>query len=213
MSTRVIGLTALFAYALLGGQALGNPVLSFNEATGGAALNTNSNAGWKFNVLSPITIDGLGWFDDGRDGLFIEHRVGIWNPTGSLLADVLVPAGVAAPLDGQFRTVSIPPLSLAAGNGYIVGGLNSTTNTERLACGNPSISSICFGTMSQTLDPRVNYVAATYSDPSATFTRPALVNPGTTQGFYGPGFSVQVPEPGSYALCMVVAALLMVRRH
>jgi hypothetical protein len=96
------------------------PAIQFNEATGGNGTNANQSVGWQFNVLAPITVTGLGWFDQGGDGLGHEHTVGIWGPGGALLTSILVPTGVAASLDGQYRTVPIAPLLLSVGDGYIV---------------------------------------------------------------------------------------------
>src|SRR4051794_36051389 len=62
---------------LLGGsvQAWASPVLTFNEATGAIGTNQEQSVGWQFNVLTPITVTGLGWFDDGRDGLATAHTI------------------------------------------------------------------------------------------------------------------------------------------
>jgi hypothetical protein len=113
-------------------------VLTFNPATGGTGSNQNQSVGWQFNVLSPLTVTDLEWFDPNGPngaGLSTAHTVGIWNPAGTLLTSILIPAGTAAPLDGLFRFETVAPVSLAVGNGYVVGGENFATNTDRLACG------------------------------------------------------------------------------
>jgi hypothetical protein len=119
--------------------------------------------------------------------------VGIWAPNGILLASVLVPAGAVGILDGQFRVINIAPLVLPVGNGYIVGGENFSTNTERLAFN-----------VTQTVDPRITYFDATFSDVGSGFVRPTNFSVANT-GFYGPGFSVlpagpAVPEPTTLLL-------------
>src|ERR1700761_9215730 len=32
-------------------------------------VNINGNYGWQFQVLEPVQVVGLGWYDDGADGL------------------------------------------------------------------------------------------------------------------------------------------------
>jgi hypothetical protein len=174
-------------------QANADPVLVFNEGTGGSGANQNQSVGWQFNVVSSLTVTALGWFDQGANGLATSHMVGIWAPDGTLLASVLVPAGMVGTLDGQFRVISIPSLILPVGNGYIVGGQNFSTNTERLAFD-----------VTQTVDPRITYVDATFSALDSGFVRPTNFSAAVT-GFYGPGFSVlpagpAVPEPATMLL-------------
>jgi hypothetical protein len=125
--------------------------------------------------------------------------VGIWDPAGAPLASVLIPAGAGASFDGQFRTVAIAPLVLSVGSGYIVGGENFIDSGDRLAAN-----------VSQVLDPRIQYVDATFSNMGSGFVRPTLFSIATT-GFYGPSFSVStvsVPEPGLISLMGVGLACL-----
>jgi hypothetical protein len=194
------------------GAALAAPVLSFNEATGGAGLHTNISLGWRFDVLQSVTVEGLGWFDENADGLQNAHQVGIWSPAGVLLVDTTVPAGTTTPLDGQFRTAAVTPIVLTPGNGYIVGGQSFalSTDSERLACGNPDGISACFPVLAQTLDPRVQWTAATFSTMS-TFVRPAMVGV-SSQGYYGPSFSVQaIPEPSTFIVAMFAIVAFSIR--
>ncbi len=185
-------LAALATALLCGGPALATPVLTFDASGGSSGSNSDQSVGWQFDVLAPIAVTGLGWFDAGGGGLAVGHRVGIWAPNGTLLASVDVPSGVLAPLDGQFRTVSIPTLALGAGAGYIVGGQNFSANVERLA----------FDVV-HVVNPSIGFVDATFSD-FGGFQRPTLFSVANT-GFYGPGFSVEsveggVPEPTTLLL-------------
>ena len=173
-------------------------VITFNPATGGTAANGDQTVGWQFNVLSPLTVTGLEWYDAAGTGLNTAHTVGIWSPAGSLLTSTLVPAGAAAPLDGMFRFESIAPVNLPVGNGYIVGGQNFAASTDLLACGS---GGPCDGPLVQTVDPRVAFVNATFSNPGG-FTEPTFFSI-AHEGFFGPSFSAVVPEPSSMVLLAI----------
>lgn len=194
------------------------PALSFNESTGGVALHLDRTLGWRFNVLQPIVVDGVGWFDQNGNGLTLGHRIGIWNSAGNLLADGTVGAGIASPLDGQFRTATISPITLAPGTNYIVGGQDFTADTERLACGSTA-GGPCNGfsigqpaELSQIFDPRIQWTGAMYSDPTTDFIRPNLLVI-SSQGYYGPSFSIAVPEPASLLLAVIAGAAIAHRRR
>jgi hypothetical protein len=170
-------------------------VITFNPAMGGTGANANQSVGWQFNVLSPVTVVDLEWYDAAGTGLNTAHTVGIWSPTGTLLTSILIPAGAAAPLDGLFRFEFIAPISLPVGNGYIVGGQNLAASTDLLACGS---GGPCDGLLPLTVDSRLAFVNATFSN-SGGFTEPAFFS-AAHEGFFGPSFSVTAPEPSSMLL-------------
>ena len=180
-------------------SAWATPALTFTPGTFTAA-NSNQSVGWQFDVLAATTVTGLGWFDDNADGLGLAHQVGIWDPSGALLTSATVPAGTAAPFDGQFRTVAVAPITLVPGNGYIVGGENFATSTDRLASNVPA----------QTVVPTLRYIDATFSTIGSGFVRPATLS-AATNGFYGPSFSV--PEPAAAAVLFLGSSCLLVRRR
>ena len=192
---------------LAAGSALASPVLSFNPAAATAGAELNQTVGWQFTVLNSISVTGLGWFDQNNDGLFMAHTVGIWNDAGTLLVSALVPQGVAAPLDGQFRTTSFAAVVLAPGT-YSVGGQNFSTNTEILAFKTPptTIASISFG-------------GGLFSPEDGIFERPILFT-GEPNCCWGPSFSITtgseaVPEPATAlpVLGTLAAAWFFVRRR
>ena len=184
------------------------PILSFVEATGSSGTNQAQNVGWRFNILAPITVTGLGWYDQNRDGLSNSHTVGIWNSSGTLLTSVLVDAGTTDPLVGEFRTHSVAPITLSAGTGYIVGGENFANSTDRLSFN-----------VTQTLNSNITYDHATFSNLGTGLVIPTL-NSAAITGFYGPSFSISasgVPEPSSLAFLatsvMVGGGFLLRRRR
>lgn len=192
-------LVAILAACLvigLSAPASATPAITFVETTGGTVTpNSDQTVGWMFNVLSPLTVTGLGWFDEGHDGLAVSHAIGLWNPLGTMLATIVAPAGTVAPLDVQYRMMPIAPLGLAPGDGYIIGGLDSSQNPERTACGGQVLGGPCGAPLSQTVDPLITFVDATAALVGTGFQRPTIVVAPGSVGFYGPMFALQAGEP------------------
>ena len=176
--------------ALTAGSLAASPVLTFNTATASSGSENNQSVGWEFNVLTPITVNGLGWYDQNGDGLQLAHTVGIWNSSGTLLSSAVVAQGTADPLDGLFRTILITPVILMPGTNYIVGGQNFSTNSEQLAFG-----------VSPTTISSIAFVRGEFSNANGIFEEPT--NPtGVSNCCWGPSFSVSnVPEPSVVTLC------------
>src|SRR5437660_1277450 len=91
--------------------------------TGSIGFSTNfQTLGWQFTTNSPVTVDGLGYYDFAGDGLAVPHEVGIFDAGGTLLTSTIVAPGTTDPLIGSFRYAPITPFSLAAGQTYTIGG-------------------------------------------------------------------------------------------
>jgi hypothetical protein len=76
--------------------ASADPVLTFS---GGLLVPPlDESVGWRFDVLAPLTVTALEYFDENGDGLHSAHAVGIWDPSGTLLVTTVIPALTAAPL-------------------------------------------------------------------------------------------------------------------
>jgi hypothetical protein len=169
-------------------------ILNFDPTTGNTGFNNDQSVGWQFDVLSPLTVTNLLWFDQDLDGLNTAHTVGIWDGAGTLLGSATIPSGTGATLDGIWRSVAVTPFNLAVGSGYIVGGTNLSNSTDRLAAN-----------VSQIVDARISFVDATFSNLTApnVLVRPTSFSTATT-GFYGPSFAVNdvngVPEPSTIAI-------------
>lgn len=195
-------LSATAALIAVCAAAQATPAISFNDSTGTNAAQRNQSVGWQFNVLSALTVTGLGWYDEGQDGLSVGHEVGIWNSAGVLLASTVLGTGTSEVLDGLYRMHSIGAIALAAGSGYIVGGLNSSNSADRLAMD-----------VAMTLNADIDYVDATFSGVNNTFERPTNFSVANT-GFFGPMFAsrsaVTVAEPAGMALAGLALALVAI---
>jgi hypothetical protein len=97
----------------LGVTATGSPV---NVGNGPFSL------GYSFNVTSPFTVQYLGYFDANGDGLAESHDIGLWDPTGTMLAHATVDAGTGDLYIDGFRLVPVDPFTLFVGRDYRVLG-------------------------------------------------------------------------------------------
>jgi hypothetical protein len=117
------------ASLLTGGEAKASLPLdpglkSFNINCNCSNPTYSGTVGWDFIVKKWQSIDFLGVYDAGGDGLAVATDVGLWNRgTNTLLAAVTVPQGTAGHLLGQFRYAQIPALALQPGVNYALGAL------------------------------------------------------------------------------------------
>ena len=128
---RLLGSLLLIA-GLLSPQARAALVLDLN--TGGSAIpcggcgDTNGDTyGWAFRVSDPITIDGLGVWDAGGDGLGVAGApLGLWTSAGVLLASATATDGstpvASASADGLWLFEDVALLTLAPGS-YVIGSV------------------------------------------------------------------------------------------
>ncbi len=118
--------------ALLCSAPLAHGDLVLDLATGGLpALCSDCGTdgtvfGWSFIVNSPITVDGIGVWDEASLPLTADAETGLFDDTGTLLASADITNSStpvpSASTDGQWLFDSIAPLTLAPGN-YELGTL------------------------------------------------------------------------------------------
>ena len=122
--------------------------------------DTGVNVGYWVEPTVNVTVTQLGLYDYSGAGIVAPAAVGIFDSAHRLLASVDMPAGTVAPLRDGFRWVSIPPLTLVAGQAYFIDAI-----------------------------PEVNPVAYTVSYSRVTLTSPEIIlQPGSTHFVYdGPG--------------------------
>ena len=94
----------------------------------------NISTGWEFSVSGNITVNELGYYDSGDDGLNRSHEVGIFRLSdNTLLTSATVPSGVGATLDNGFRYVPVPNTFLGPGS-YAIMGLHECNGWAKLYC-------------------------------------------------------------------------------
>lgn len=186
LATLVLTVFGFTSWAIPAGAT---PVLS--PIGGGDTLNGTGTFtyGWEFNVLSEITIDNLGVYDNQQDGLAESHEVGIWNSAGTLLVSTTVGAGTGSTLDGIFRMQDVVDTVLSIGTGYVIGATNWDVDMlSASAASLVSAPSISF------VESRFLYTGGNLLRPTSTIGR---------LGYFGPSFSLAesyVPTPSTLAL-------------
>jgi hypothetical protein len=156
-----------------------------------SANHDSSNGSWVFGIdftvgSSDLLVTSLGYFDDFGDGFLSDHEVGIYDTSGTLLASTDVTN--SDPLTGHFRFDAITPVTLQAGNSYVVVGVNGSDHYTYVDPG--------FVT-----DPDVTYHGAEYANGTTLFD-PSASHNNFNDGFWGPNFQIGVasasPEPATF---------------
>jgi len=175
------------------------PILTFTYDPSGYVDSVgDQTVGWSFNVVAPITVTQLMWFDP--DGSQVEaHQVGIFAGSGAtpvVQACIGVTAACATPSvwDSvtKYWTLSVTSTPLTAGS-YVIGG-KITLNENFVWVANAVAT-----------NPSITYGTNRYINGPIALTNPTQVlaaPPGGSHlGFFGPNFGTgEIPEPGTLAL-------------
>jgi hypothetical protein len=182
-----------------------------------APAGAEGSYGFAFTLNVAETIDALGVYDLGQDGLSGPASVGIWDAvSGILLASTTVPVGTAGTLIDGFRYSAIGPLTLATGTDsgvYFVASYDPadpiTAFTSNQIGGDPG---------SAVLDPNVQSVAQWYASGS-NLTLPDQTTL-AAGGFLGANFTndpvaaAVLPEPASMTILAIgLAGLTTLRKR
>jgi len=158
---------------------------SFLGAVGGWV--GDAVAGWHFKANATITVTSLGVWDRNKVGLTAPHDTGLWAANGTLLAEAIVPAGIStSTMINDFNYVTIPSVTLQAGQDYYVGSYFSTDQQDWVF----SVSGNYHGTTDSTI---------TWLGPGLVFDSGFTAPKGATggpEGDYGGSFLIgSAPTP------------------
>lgn len=126
-----------FALAVLlaaGGLQIAQATPAWEFTNPGTSFNNNYWVfGQAFAVNTNVTASGLGYYADPKTGLANGQSIALYlcaNPTCETTGTLLATATVTNiyPLYGHFRYVTIPSVSLLAGQSYEVVGTSNTAN-------------------------------------------------------------------------------------
>lgn len=153
----------------------------------------SATVGWSFAVgPRDLTLTALGVYDREADGLLDAHPVGLWTGTGTLLAQTTIPAGTAGTLVGDYRYRSVPHLTLAAGQTYIIGAYFGPVEDHCVggACGD-----VLLLQGSQIYAPGISFNRSVQTHSAAGSGALAFpnVNAGVDEGVFGPNFQLMAP--------------------
>lgn len=191
-----LALVLLLAFTVVGPVYGSQIAFEFDSAP--TSLENSASLGFQFTTSAALAVTGLGYYDDGGDGLLTAHRVGIFDASGTLIVAATVSAGTVNPLVGHFRYVSIAP--------FYIGG--SSTFTVAATTGG-MFDPVAFGLNTVpgfVVDPLISIAAD-----ASRFVFPGdnnLVYPtgiGAYTFYGGPDFQFGLaPEPGTFALLGLV---------
>jgi hypothetical protein len=147
--------------------------------------------GWSFHTKAAITVTMLGVFANNEDPLKFAHTVGIFLGDDEV-AQAEVRGGTNNTLINQFRyTALVTPVTLMANKDYTIGALYTQENGE-----DDDFRVI-------EADDFMNIPQITYGEPlfalSGSLVPPTQSDP-REPAFFGPNFTVSVPEPSTLAL-------------
>jgi hypothetical protein len=149
-------------------------------------------SGIRFTPIQDISVFALGYFDAGGDGLNFAHDLGIYDSTQALIpgSTAAVGQGVADVLLDNFRYKSITPITLLAGNSYVVVGYDIPGDDQAAQDWSNVI-----------VAPEIGPVEYLYSLSTGGITSPTISYP---VPYFGPNFQFEaaaaVPEPATMLL-------------
>jgi hypothetical protein len=177
----------------------------------------NQNVGWGFTPSTNISVTSLGWFDGNSTvfgqnavgytpGLNSSHTVGLFTSSGQLLASVTIGPGTADPIGGtpltsmfgthlgDFRYVGITPVSLVAGQTYIIAGNVPPGSTDPFAVVNNTPN----GGSKVTTDPEITLTQGWMTKIGTTGASLLFptIDPGYYITYFGPNFQFTASSPG-----------------
>ncbi|MEP7703442.1 PEP-CTERM sorting domain-containing protein [Paraglaciecola sp. 25GB23A] len=183
-----------FAGLVLTVSGFANAAIIYGFSGGNITSGQLFTYGFQFTALDNITIDSLGFYDYGSNGLASTHRAGIWSLNGDLLTSVTITNDNSTLQgriinNGQFRFAQISDFNILSAESYVFGvAIEQATD------------SWFFGGENISLAPSLVNVESTGSFKAGNFVFPS----GNIGNRYHAGsFTArltEVPEPSSIAI-------------
>ncbi len=203
----ILTVATILAFKLV---AMAQTTIAVGEPTGtirGDAYPYGAGFGFYAPAGTGTTINSLGYWDQGGDGLGTSHIVSLYSYSGSgsdynLISTVTVSAGTVAPLIGGYRWASIPTLALpdnGQGGGYytILASHDGAFDPWTDGIGGSPIMNPLIGTVSgQSLIADNSGQTITQSP----VTLAGNADPSSVYGGANLAFIEVVPEPGAGSL-------------
>jgi PEP-CTERM motif len=170
---------------------------------GGCGNTSGTTVGWTFTVSSSFTINGLGVWDAGADGIGTSTQVGLWSG-GALLASATVSDAstpvASASADGDWLFETIAPVTLTPGTYNIGSVFFVAVPTAQFDA--PFVIIPEIGGISGVNGPNPD---GGFQDPTIAFGTP----------IFGPTMRLveAVPEPSSFLLLAVGLLGFVAARH
>jgi len=99
--SKIAGAAFAAAITMLASPTVAGPAWDWSPALNNNFTNGSWDFGINFSVNAPVTVTGLGYYDDFGDGFLHSHEVALYNAAGTLLASGTVTSADA--LAGNFR--------------------------------------------------------------------------------------------------------------
>jgi hypothetical protein len=186
-------LTAVFLSLAGAGAQASIAVISF--VTPGTSGIWEGTLGFRFIAQRDLSVTSLGLYDEGQNGLAVEHAVGIFNNAGVLIANATVPA-VSAP-GGLFVYQTITPINLISGQTYTIAAEMKGSDPYK---GSDKYNYAPSGFLA---DGAINFIGSVESPLTTLAALGSAFTPFLTtgqKGYFGPNFRYEsataVPEPG-----------------
>jgi MYXO-CTERM domain-containing protein len=211
-----LGCTALFplrpaaAQTTVIGLAPTGSTAESNATTSGVS---SYSLGFAFTANSAFSVTSLGYFYDPSfnpnadptvpyTSFTSPHQVGLYTDSGTLLTSVDVTA--QGTQDGFFLYQDIAPVTLSAGQHYVIAGVTGATDPYLYTYDDGS------GASGITVDPAITYDQNRYTV-SNTLAYAGNTDPTLASGFFGPNFKIvpasasAAPEPGEWSVLAFAA--------
>jgi hypothetical protein len=193
--TSILAVTGLLGSVVPSAHALSSQGINFSSV--GNSRSGDFVLGYRFTVNGQnITVDRLGTFDDGQNGLLTSNTVGIFRESDqSLVVSATVPSGTTANLTGFFRYVPVASTILTANTTYRIGA-NFFFGLDPYSFNNAGF----------TVDPAITYNSAV-EESGSTFAYPSQSFGNASNGFFGGNFTFTTPVPFEFSPALGLGVL------